>query len=119
METTTTSSIATETTATTGAGRSFAAQTLGEKAFSLAIFGLSIGMTAMFAYFLLTEPTKLAEIYAWTRSLPILVQLVIWLLLLPWMIALWIWCTPWALPIRLVLVVAALAWTNWLLYPWK
>lgn len=115
METTT----SIDTTVTTGAGRGWAQQTLGEKAFSLGMFGLSIGISVAFAYFLLAEPAKLAEIYAWTRSLPILLQLVIWLLFLPWMVALWIWCAPWALPVRLVLVIAALAWTNWLLYPWK
>ena len=117
METTT--SVEPTSVATTGAGRGWAAQTLGEKAFSLAMFGLSIGISAALAYLLFTEPAKLAELYAWTRSLPLLVQLLVWLLFLPWMVALWIWCTPWALPIRLVLVIAALAWTNWLLYPWK
>jgi hypothetical protein len=35
------------------------------------------------------------------------------------MAALWIWTLPWAMPIRLTLVLGVLAWTTWLLYPWK
>ena len=100
-------------------GIAIAGQTASEAAFSIAVFVLSLGITAAFGYYLLTEPTLLAEVFAWTRSLNIFVQLGIWLLFLPWMIALWMWTLPWAAPIRVVLVVAALAWTNWLLFPWK
>jgi hypothetical protein len=94
-------------------------QTTGEAAFSLFIFTLGLGATAAFGYLLLTEPTRLNEMWEWTRSLPLLAQGLVWLLLLPWMIALWIWVTPWALPIRLLLVASLLLFTNWLLFPWK
>lgn len=115
METTTT-----ETTVTTVVkARSFAEQTPGEQIFSLAIFGMGAAVSGMFVYYLITNPARLSEILTWTRSLNILVQGVVWLLFLPWMICLWIWVMPWAMPIRLVLVVAALAWTNWMLWPWK
>ncbi len=120
METTTT--LSTESTAATTAAtaaRSFAEQTLGEKAFSLFIFGLGAAISTAFVYYLITDPARLSEIWAWTRSLNILAQGVIWLLFLPWMICLWMWTLPLAMPIRFVLVIAALAWTNWLLFPWK
>ena len=68
---------------------------------------------------MVTDPARLTELWAWTRSLHILVQGVIWLLFLPWMICLWMWTLPLAVPIKFVLVIAALAWTNWLLWPWK
>jgi len=116
METTTTTLTA-ETTAT--AARSFAEQTLGEKLFSLAIFGLGAVVSGAFVYYMVTDPARLTEVWAWTRSLNILVQGVVWLLFLPWMICLWMWTLPWAVPIRFVLVIAALVWTNWLLWPWK
>lgn len=100
-------------------GIAIAGQTAGEAAWSIFMFVLSIGVTAAFCYYLVTDPGRLAMLWEWTRAQNLLVQGVIWLLFLPWMIALWIWVMPWALPIRLVLVVAALGWTNWLLYPWK
>ncbi len=120
METSTTATT-TETTVATAAvkARSFAEQTPGEQLFSLFIFGLGAAVSGAFVYYLITNPAGLTEVWAWTRSLPLTVQGVIWLLFLPWMICLWIWTLPWAMPIRLVLVIAALAWTNWLLWPWK
>jgi ABC-type amino acid transport system permease subunit len=107
-----------ETTAA-DAARSFAEQTMGEKLFSLAIFGLGSAVSVAFAYYLITDPSRLEAVWAWTRSTPLLVQAVIWLLALPWMIALWIWTLPWAVPVRFVLVAAVLVWTTWLLFPWK
>ena len=100
-------------------GIAIAGQTAGEAAWSISVFAISIIATAAFAYYLFTEPTRLNEVWEWTRSLNILVQGVIWLLFLPWMIALWFWVTPWALPLRIVLVVGSLGFTTWLLYPWK
>lgn len=107
-----------ETTAA-AAARSFAEQTPGEQAFSLFIFGLGFVVSGAFVYYLVTDPARLAHVWAWTRSLPLLVQGVIWLLFLPWMVALWIWTLPWAMPVRLVLVAGVLLWTMWMLYPWK
>jgi hypothetical protein len=118
METTsTTTTLTTETTAK--AARSFAEQTPGEQLFTLAIFGLGTAVSIAFAYYLFTDPARLTEAWAWTRSLPLWVQGVMWLLLLPWMIALVIWVMPWALPIRMVLVVGVLLAATWLLFPWK
>ncbi len=120
METTTTPITQTaEATVAASAVRSFAEQTQGEKAFSLLVFGLGAAISGAFVYYLITDPARLSEVWAWTRSLNILAQGVIWLLFLPWMICLWMWTLPLAMPIRLVLVIAALAWTNWLLFPWK
>lgn len=112
-----TAAMTTETTASVARG--FAEQTPGEQLFSLAVFGLGVVVSGAFVYYLVTNPARLAEVWMWTRSLPLVVQGVIWLLFLPWMICLWIWTMPWAMPIRLMLVIAALAWTNWLLWPWK
>lgn len=100
-------------------GIAIAGQTAGEAAWSISVFAISLVATAAFGYYLVTDPGRLNEIWEWTRSLNILVQGVIWLLFLPWMIALAIWVLPWALPIRLVLVVGTLGFTTWLLFPWK
>ena len=112
------------TTETTGAAaamkaRGFASQTPGEQAFSLFVFGLGVAVSGAFVYYLFTEPTRLTDLWAWTRSLNIWLQGVVWVLFLPWMVSLWLWTLPWAMPVRIVLVAAVLAWTNWLLWPWK
>ena len=102
-------------TAATG----WATQTAGEKAFSLMVFGVSTAVSAAFAYYLFTDPTRLVALWEWSRSLHILLQAGLWLLCLPWMIALWIWASPLALVVRLVLVLAILAFTEFLMYPFK
>jgi hypothetical protein len=49
---------------------------------------------------------------AWTavRGLPLLVQIVVWVLFLPVMVGLWVWETSWPLVVRLVLVLGVAAW---------
>lgn len=94
-------------------------QTAGEAAFTLAVFTMSLVATAAFGYYLVTEPARLTEVWERTRSLPLLVQGIMWLLLLPWMLALWFWAMPWALPIRLVMVVGTLGFAMFLVFPWK
>ena len=93
--------------------------TTGEMIFNIAMFGLSLAATLAFAFYLLTEPSRLTDAWHMVRGLPVIVQLALWALLLPWMIALWVWALPWALPLRLVLVVGILLFTNYLLFPWK
>ena len=94
-------------------------QTAGEAAFSVSIFAVGLIVTGMFGYYLFTEPTRLNELWEWTRSLNILIQGVIWLLFLPWMVALWVWVLPIGLPIRFAVILAVLGFTAWLLFPWK
>jgi len=115
MEATTTVTTASPATKTAG----WASQTIGEKTFSVAVFGLSTALSAAFAYYLFADPSRLTEIWVSVRALPFLVQLVVWLLCLPWMIALWIWSTPLAFAVRLVLVVAMLVFTEYLMWPLK
>ncbi len=95
------------------------APTASELAFNYLMFGLSTIATVAFAYYLLTNPAVLAQTWAWIRQLPLLVQLVMWLLFLPWMIALWIWVQPWAVALRFVLVLGTLGFAEYLLFPWK
>ena len=108
-----------ETTQTTSMEATPKAPTAGELAFNYLVFGLSTAATAAFAYYLVSDPARLNDAWVWIRQLPIIVQVVMWLLLLPWMIALWIWAQPWALAIRLVLVVGTLLFTEYLVFPWK
>jgi hypothetical protein len=126
METTKMTETATAATAATTSAATPAAPTAatrpltgGELAFNYLIFGLSTAASIAFAYYLFTDPGRLVELWTWIRQLPILVQILAWLLLLPWMFALWIWVQPWALVIRIALVAGALLFTEYLVFPWK
>jgi ABC-type amino acid transport system permease subunit len=57
--------------------------------------------------------------HAWQqiRDLPLLVQLVIWVLFLPVMIGMWVWQSGWPLLVRLVLVLGVAGWNLWMFLP--
>jgi hypothetical protein len=56
---------------------------------------------------------------AWqmVRSLPLIVQIGVWVLFLPVMIGLWVWETSWPLIVRLVLVVGVAGWNLFMFLP--
>jgi hypothetical protein len=83
------------------------------------MFGLSMVLSLAFGYYLATDPSRLADVWIWVRSLPLMVQVVLWLVLLPWMLSLWILSMPWALGVRIALVVVLLVVSEYLLLPWK
>lgn len=51
------------------------------------------------------------------RSLPLIVQLVVWVLFLPVMAALWIWETTWPMVVRLILVIGIAGWNLLIFLP--
>lgn len=53
------------------------------------------------------------------RALPLVVQLVVWLLLLPVAAGLWIWETPWPIWLRLILVAGLGVATMYAFFPRK
>ncbi len=71
----------------------------------------------VFAYLLLVASGGLTAAWEWVRSLPLLIQLVMWLLLLPWMLALWISQTPWAPAVRIILIAGIALATFWISIP--
>jgi hypothetical protein len=63
------------------------------------------------------SPATLDEVSASVRRLPLVAQVVVWLLFLPIMLGLWIWQRAWAPPIRLILLLAIAAWNLFLFFP--
>ena len=51
------------------------------------------------------------------RDLPLIVQIVVWVLFLPAMIGLWVWETSWPLIVRLVLVIGIAGWNLLMFLP--
>ena len=71
----------------------------------------------IFGAALVLSQGSLDSAWQWVRSLPLVLQGVIWLLFLPVMLGLWIWETTWPLVMRLVLVVGIAGWNLLVLLP--
>jgi len=68
------------------------------------------GLWVAFAAGLIFSQGSLDQAWIWIRSLPILLQVVVWLLFLPVVGGLWVWETTWPLLLRLVVVMGLGAW---------
>jgi hypothetical protein len=82
-----------------------------EMLFNIFVFTVFTLLWFAFIATLVFKRETLLSIWGSIRELPLLVQLILWLLFLPVMLGLWIWQTRWPLWLRVVLV-AGLAWWN-------
>jgi hypothetical protein len=53
----------------------------------------------------------------WFRSLPIVVQILLAILTLPWLLAVWVWQTSWGLPVRIMLAGALVLFPLFAFFP--
>ena len=90
---------------------------IGWMAESGVLFGMFALIWIAFAAGLIWSQGSLDEAWQSVRSLPLIVQAVVWLLLLPVMIGLWIWETSWPLVVRLVLVIGIAGWNLLIFLP--
>ena len=88
-----------------------------ETAFNIFVFVLFTALWVGFAWALIASQGSLDAAWSWIRSLPLILQGVVWLLFLPVVAGLWVWHTDWALVIRLVLVAGIGFWNVYLFYP--
>jgi len=72
-----------------------------------AIFAL---LWLAFAVGLIWSQGTLDQAWQSIRELPLVAQVVLWVLFLPVMFGLWVWETSWPLVVRLILVVGAAGW---------
>jgi hypothetical protein len=70
-----------------------------------------------FAWVATAVPGGLDAVWGWVRALPLLAQVVLWLLLLPWMAALWLSQMAWAPWFRWLLIVSLALATLWTALP--
>jgi hypothetical protein len=64
------------------------------------------------AFFALLFADQLDEIWRAVRDLPLVAEIVLWVLFLPWMLGMAVWTTSWATWIRVALVACfAVGWT--------
>ena len=70
-----------------------------------------------FAAGLVWSQGSLDEAWATIRGLPLIVQLVVWVLFLPVMVGLWVWETSWPLVLRLIVVAGIAGWNLLIFLP--
>lgn len=62
-------------------------------------------------FFVLLNAGRLDEVAAWIRDLPIVLELLAWLVLFPWVLATAVWTSSWSEGLRMTLVVLfAIGW---------
>jgi hypothetical protein len=87
---------------------------LAESGILFAFFAI---LWAAFAIALILSQGSLDAAWQWVRSLPLLIQGLVWLLFLPVVIGLWIWETTWPLVVRLIVVAGIAGWNLLVLLP--
>jgi ABC-type amino acid transport system permease subunit len=80
---------------------------LAENGILFAIFAV---IWIAFAAGLIFSQGSVDQAWQTIRGLPLIVQIVVWVLFLPVMIGVWVWETTWPLVVRLVLVVGVAGW---------
>jgi len=87
---------------------------LGNSVAWLADHGILFGVFALlwvaFGIALIWSQGSLDQVWQTIRSLPLIIQIMAWLLFLPVVVGLWVWETTWPLIARLVLVFGLAGW---------
>lgn len=81
------------------------------------LFGLFALIWVAFGVALIWSQGSLDQAWQTIRGLPLIVQIVVWLLFLPVMAGLWLWETTWPLIVRVVLIVGIAGWNLLVLLP--
>jgi hypothetical protein len=81
------------------------------------LFAIFAVVWVAFAAGLIFSQGSVDQAWQSIRELPLIVQIVVWILFLPVMIGLWIWETTWPLVVRLVLVVGVAGWNLFMFLP--
>ncbi|MGH2428370.1 MAG: hypothetical protein ACRDGV_05715 [Candidatus Limnocylindria bacterium] len=84
--------------------------TVGFLAETGVLFAIFAVLWVAFGAALIWSQGSLDAAWAWVRSLPLIVQGVVWLLFLPVMFGLWVWEASWPVILRLVLIVGVAGW---------
>ncbi len=84
--------------------------TVGWLAETGVLFALFALLWLAFAVGLLWSQGSLDAAWHWVRTLPLIVQVVVWVLFLPVVAGLWVWETSWPLVVRLILIIGVAGW---------
>jgi hypothetical protein len=76
----------------------------------MTFFGFPISaLWIAFACLWVFSSETLGHVFTWIQGLPLVLEIIVWIVFLPWVGSLWIWHSSWALGLKiLVIVVIAL-----------
>jgi hypothetical protein len=64
------------------------------------------------AFFVLLVADSLDQVWQTITQLPVLLEILVWIVFLPWVLGTWVWIGPWPLWLRVTLVLGvAIGWT--------
>ena len=73
-------------------------------------FAWMAGMWVVF--FVLLNSGRIDDVATWIRDLPLLLEILVWVVLFPWVLATAVWTSDWSEGLRLTLVILfAVVWT--------
>lgn len=82
------------------------------------LFGVFLLLWAAFGFAVVASQGSLDQAWQTIRDLPLVVQIVVWVLFLPVMIGFWIWeASGWNAIVRAVLVISVAAWNLFMFLP--
>ena len=64
-----------------------------------------------FAVALVVNPEWLDSLWNWVRALPIVAEIIVWLVFLPIVVGLWIWTSSWPVLVQLLAGAGIVGWT--------
>jgi hypothetical protein len=81
------------------------------------LFAIFAVIWVAFGAALILSQGSIDAAWQWVRSLPLVLQGLVWLLFLPVMLAVWIWETTWPVIVRLILVIGIGGWNLMIFLP--
>ncbi len=64
-----------------------------------------------FVIALVVNPEWLDSLWNWVRSLPLVAEIIVWLVFLPIVVGLWIWTSSWPVLVQLLGAAGIVGWT--------
>jgi ABC-type amino acid transport system permease subunit len=74
------------------------------------LFAAFAALWVAFGAALILSQDSLDQAWVTIRGLPLIVQIVVWVLFLPVMAGLWVWETTWPLAVRVLVIVSVAGW---------
>ena len=82
------------------------------------LFGIFLILWAAFGVALAASQGSIDQAWQTIRALPLVLQILVWILFLPVMIGLWVWeSSGWNVVVRLIIVVALAGWNLFMFLP--
>jgi hypothetical protein len=73
----------------------------------MTFFGFPVSILWLaFAGLWIFSSETLGHIFTWIQGLPLILEIIVWIVFIPWVGSLWIWHSSWPLWLKVVVIVA-------------